>query len=155
MRFIMEKKIMKEYIFEGFGFPVVLHNVQIDNFEGEEYPELDYKELEFKTVQSLIASPRALTGNQLKFLRKFMKRSLRDIASDIEVSHAQIKNWEDRAKDSTGMGADVERRFKNFVLTYLIGIFQKSLSDVLITQTIEETKEEAPLDPYEVKLKYG
>ena len=150
----MKKKIIDKYIFEGFGFPVILHNVVVGKFE-EEYPEINYKELELKTVQSLIASSIALTGNQLRFLRKFMKKSLRDIANDIEVSHAQIKNWEDKMKEVTGMNHNLERRFKNLVLTYLMGLLQKSLSDSLMTQHIEESKKEEPFDPYEVKLKFG
>ena len=151
----MKKKIMENYIFEGFGFPVVLHNVVVGKFEGEEYPELNYQELEFKTVQSLIASPKALTGNQFKFLRKFMKHSLREIADGIEVSHSQIKNWEEKTKEVTGMDSDLEKRFKNLTLTYLMSMLQKSLSDVLMTQTIKESKEKEPFDPYKVELKYG
>lgn len=151
----MTKKIIEKYIFEGFGFPIILRNIVVDKHNGEEFPDIDYNELELSMVKALIASPQALNGSHLKFLRKFMKTSLRDIADELGVSHAQIKNWEDNVNEQTGMLPEIERRFKNLTLSHLIALEQKVLSGVLIDQKIIAVKSYEPFDPDKIKLKYG
>jgi len=151
----MAKKIIEKYIFEGLGFPVALRNVIVDKYDGEEFPDINFNELELWVVRALIVSPRALLGAHLKFLRKFMKASLRDASDAIGISHAQIKNWEDKADEQTGMSPEVERRFKNLVLSYLMAMEQRTLTGLLIDQKIEAADSHEPFDPYQVKLKYG
>lgn len=151
----MKKKIMEKFIFEGFGFSIVLHNIIIDQYDGEEFPDIDYKELKLQTVRALIMSAKALNGAQLQFLRKFMKKSLRDLGEELEVSHAQIKNWEDKSLEFTGMTPIQERKLKNHVLSYLISREQQFLSDKLLTQDIEQVVGEEPFDPYKEELRYG
>ena len=144
----MSKKILNKFIFEGFGFPIVLHNVVVEKYDGEEFPEINYNELRERTVKALIMSSKALTGAQLQFLRKYLNRSLRDLGEDLEVSHAQIKNWEDRSLEFTGMTQNQERKLKNHVLNYLISQEQRLLYDKLLIQQIEHIPAEEPFDPY-------
>lgn len=151
----MKKKILDKFIFEGFGFPVVLHNVIVSSFNGEDFPEINYNELRLQTIRALILSPKALKGAQLQFLRKFLKKSLRDIAEDLGVSHAQIKIWEDKSLEFTGLTQNQERKLKNHVLSFLISEEQRFLYDKLLTQKIEYQSDEGPFDPFKENLKYG
>lgn len=151
----MKKKILEKYIFEGFGFPVILHNVIVDHYDGEEFPDINFNELRLQTVRALIMSSRALNGAQLQFLRKFMKKSLRDLGEELEVSHAQIKNWEDKSFELTGLTQNQERRLKNHVLNYLLAQEQQFFTDRLLTQEIEHVSDKEPFDPYKEELKYG
>lgn len=151
----MNKKIIEKFIFEGFRFSVVLHNVIVDLYDGEEFPEINYNELKVQTIRALIMSPKALSGAQLKFLRKYMKKSLRDLGEELEVSHAQIKNWEDKNLEFTGLTQNQERKLKNHVLNYLLSQEQRFLYDRLLTQDIEHISDEGPFDPYKKELRYG
>lgn len=67
----MENKIIEKFIFQGFGFPILLHNVVVDQ----------YNELELQTVKALIKSSKALNGAQLQFLRKHMEKYLSHLHS--------------------------------------------------------------------------
>lgn len=151
----MKKKILDKFIFEGFGFPIVLHNVIVTSFNGEDFPEINYNELRLQTIRALILSSKALKGAQLQFLRKFLKKSLRDIAEDLGVSHAQIKIWEDKSLEFTGLTQNQERKLKNHVLSFLISEEQRFLYDKLLTQKIEHQSDEGPFDPFNENLKYG
>lgn len=155
MRPAMKKKIVEKFIFEGFGFSVILHNVIVDKYDGEEFPEINYAELKLQTVRALIMSSKALNGAQLQFLRKYTKKSLRDLGEDLEVSHAQIKIWEDKSLEFTGMTQNQERKLKNHVLNYLISQEQRFLYDRLLTQEIVHISDDGPFDPYKEELKYG
>lgn len=151
----MKKKILDKFIFDGFGFPVILYNVIVDKYDGEEFPEINYTKLSRQTVKALILSSKALSGAQLQFIRKYTKKSLRDLGDDLGVSHAQIKIWEDRDQEFTGMTHNQERRLKNHVLNYLISEEQSFLSDRLHTQVIEQISDNEPFDPFKEDLKIG
>lgn len=149
----MKKKIVSKFIFEGFGFPVILHNIILNNHNGEEYPEINYNDLEFKTVQSLLITNKAITGHQLKFLRKFIKKSLRELGHELKVSHAQIKIIEEKNDHVSGLNSDQERRFKNIVLNHFLFEQQKILSDKILSQSLIQDSSEGPFDPYEFDKK--
>jgi len=151
----MKKKIIEKFIFEGFGFSVLLHNVVVGQYDGEDFPEINYKELKDKTVRALIMSSKAISGAQLQFLRKYMNKSLRDLGEELEVSHAQIKNWEDRSSELTGLSQNQERKLKNHALNFIISQEQQFLSDRLLTQKIEYILDLGPFDPYKEELQYG
>ena len=44
----MSKKTLKEYVYRGFGFPVVLYNVPVQEIFGEEVLHIDYDDLQKK-----------------------------------------------------------------------------------------------------------
>ena len=149
MRVKMKNKILEKLIFEGFGFPVVLHNVIIRHYEGEAFPDINYNELKLQTIKALIISPNAINGAQLKFLRKFVNKSLRDLGAELEVSHAQIKNWEDADHSFTGLTQNQERKLKSLVLNHLLSQEQKYFYDRLLNQDIKYDSENGPFDPFE------
>ena len=141
----MEKIILDKFIFEGFGFPLVLHNVVVDKYDGEDFPQINYSELRLRTVKALIMSSKALTGAQIQFLRKYTNKSLQELEEELKVSHTKIKIWEEN---------DQERKLKNHVLNYYIYQKQRFLSDRLLTQEITQISDDGPFDPFKEELKY-
>jgi DNA-binding transcriptional regulator YiaG len=91
------------FVFEGFGFPVQLENVDFINHQGELYPNINYEQLARKVVLYLIESEYALTGNQVKFLRKQLGLSLEDFGKMLDVSHAAVIKWEAKGNLATEM----------------------------------------------------
>lgn len=148
----MSKKL-KKYTFTGFGFPVLLHDVAVKETEGgEEYPDLNVNALEQAVAKTLVRVPTFLTGAKLKFLRKFLKMSLRDLAQELNVPHTNIKLWEDNAKEKTGLEMAQEKQLKYIVLLHIHVLEQKELSKTFFTEQLMSASEDEPL---EVEYKFG
>ena len=146
--------ILKEYTFTAFGFPVLLHDVVIKETEcGEEYPDINIKELEVVVVKSLIKSSIPLSGAKLKFLRTFLKLSLRDLGQELGIPHSNIKLWEDNSGDKTGLGVVQEKQLKYLVLIHIQVLEQKELSRAFFEDIQDSSLINAPVE-IEYK-KYG
>ncbi|NGX60637.1 MAG: hypothetical protein K940chlam9_00103 [Chlamydiae bacterium] len=86
----------KTIIYEGLGFPVKLINVPIRKEMGEEV--LDIDKLLTTVLRFLIFKPNPLTGNQLKFIRKFLEMTTSDFAQAFGVTHPTVLRWEKGTK---------------------------------------------------------
>ncbi len=148
-------KILKEYVFTSFGFPVLLHNIEVQETEcGDEYPNINLKVLEKNTAKALIRGSVTLTGVKLKFLRKFLKMSLRELGRELNIPHSNIKLWEDNAKDKTGLEISQEKQLKYLVLLHIQMVEQKELSKSIFEESIEVVVDsDTPLEIDEYK--YG
>jgi DNA-binding transcriptional regulator YiaG len=91
------------FVFEGFGFPVQLENVDFINHQDQLYPNINYEQLAKKVTLYLIQSEYALTGNQVKFLRKQLGQSLEDFGKMLDVSHVAVIKWEAKGNLATDM----------------------------------------------------
>ena len=147
------KKTLKEYTFTSFGFPVLLNDINIKETEcGEEYPDINIKTLELVVVRALIKSSVPFTGAKLKFLRKFLKLSLRDLGYEIGAPHTSLKLWEDDSKEKTGLSSSQEKKLKYLILIHIQVLEQKELSKIFF----EDAKDVGSLNaPLEVEYKYG
>lgn len=110
---MVKKYVKDEYIDQAFGFDVILKNVPMceDKAYGD-YPLIDYGALKKQVMDELINSKSKLTGAKFDFLRKCQKKSLREIAEILSVSHTEIKNWELDTEGLTGMDDKQERLFR-------------------------------------------
>jgi DNA-binding transcriptional regulator YiaG len=146
-------KTLKKYIFTAFGFPVLLHNVVIkESKSGDEYADINIKDLEKFVVKALIKSSIALTGAKLKFIRKFLKLSLRDLGHELEIPHTNIKLWEDNINDKTGLNPTQEARLKYLVFLYIHTLEQKELSKTLFSMDLEFDVNNGPLEIKDLKF---
>jgi transcriptional regulator with XRE-family HTH domain len=93
----------KNYLYEGLGFPVRLASVTLVNYKGDWLPQVDVLELERTVAKSLSESHINLTGNHIRFIRSFLKQSLREFAKSIGVSHIAVKKWESKENKPTAM----------------------------------------------------
>jgi len=146
-------KTLKEYTFTAFGFPILLFDVAVKESDiGEEYPDINMKELELAVARALVKLPIPLNGAKLKFLRKFLKLSLRDLGQELGVPHTNIKLWEDNSKEKTGLEVAQERQLKYLVLIHIQSIEQKELSKGFFAETLDISSINTPL---EIEYKYG
>jgi hypothetical protein len=77
------KRKMEQFIFNAFGFPVLLHDLPIGETEsGEDYLDINLKILEEAVAKALTTSSIPLTGVMLKFLRSFLNLSLRKLSQE-------------------------------------------------------------------------
>lgn len=132
---IKVKEVVKEFIYDGFGFPVKLHNVIILKDRDYTYPLIALNDLMFKVATALIIRNEKLSGAKLKFLRKFCNKSLDDFAKILEVSKTTILNWEKDYPDKTLPLSDIQlRSLYSGVKRWIIFAFNEKLERSIIRE---------------------
>ncbi len=115
----MAKK--KKYIYEGLGFPVELHDVEMIEFEGEVQPKIDVRKIADAAIKALVSQESRLTGNQIKFIRTYFSMSLRTFAKEVvNESHAAVKKWEDFGNKATNMDLNIEKILRLYILDKVV-----------------------------------
>jgi len=104
----MSKKIIKSYIYDGLGFPVELHNIEMLKIGNEYHPKIDIRKVADSVIQSLVLQKSRLTGNQIKFIRTYFSMSLREFSKIVNESHMAVKKWENFQNESTNMDKNIE-----------------------------------------------
>lgn len=94
----MEKKIVKEYIYSGFGFPVHLKNVTMLKIGGTWAPRINHEKIA-KTVIKQLSKKDSFTGNEVFFIRAFFKLTKVDFGKKLKVSHVAVSKWEKKREE--------------------------------------------------------
>jgi DNA-binding transcriptional regulator YiaG len=116
----MSNKIVKNYIYDGLGFPIELHNVEVVEFKGELQPKIDVRKVADSAMKSLVLQKSRLTGNQIKFIRKYFSMSLRDFSKIVNESHMAIKKWEDFNDEATNMDRNIEIMLRLHIYDHVV-----------------------------------
>lgn len=111
----MKNKVMKSFIYEGFGFPIELHDVEMVMINGEYAPKIDVRAVADDAIKSLVLQKTKLTGNQVKFIRTYFSASLREFGKIVNESHTAVKKWEDFRDKSTNMDPNIETRIRLYI----------------------------------------
>lgn len=115
----MSKKIVKTYVYNGLGFPIELHNVEMVMLDGELHPKIDVRKTADLAIKSLVSQKSRLTGNQIKFIRIYFSMSLREFAKAVNESHMAVKKWENFKDDSTNMDKNIEIMLRLYIYNNL------------------------------------
>lgn len=83
-------KTIKNYETEVLGFKIRLREVATRMFEGELQPDIDYEALSKRVFNELIHSDLRLTGNHLKFMRKYLGLRQEDM---LRIADIAQPNW--------------------------------------------------------------
>jgi DNA-binding transcriptional regulator YiaG len=111
---------MKEIIYKGLGFPVILKGVKTKDFRGEILPDINHRELEDRVFKSLLFTKTKISGAQLAFIRGYMKISQHDFSSLLGLkSHATISGWESKELEATGMPLAAEVVIRMLMADYI------------------------------------
>lgn len=117
----MAKKLQKKYIYEGLGFPVELHNVEMIELEGELHPKIDVRKIANAAIKALVSQESRLSGNQVKFIRTYFSMSLRTFAREVvNESHMAVKKWEDCGNKATNMDLNIEKILRLYILDKVV-----------------------------------
>lgn len=111
----MTNKIMKTFIYEGLGFPIELHNVEMIMINGEYAPKIDIRATADNAMKSLVLQKSKLTGNQVKFIRSYFSASLREFGKIVNESHTAVKKWENFRNKPTNMDPNIETRIRLYI----------------------------------------
>lgn len=111
----MNKKIVKIFIYEGLGFPIELHNIEMIMINGKYAPKIDVRAIADDAIKSIVLQKTRLTGNQVKFIRTYFSSSLREFSKIVNESHMAVKKWENFKDNITNMDPNIEVRIRLFI----------------------------------------
>ena len=123
----MENKIFKKFIYEGFGFPIVLTNVPAKKIRGEWIPFINYSELAKNVLRVLCFFREPLTGNQVFFIRQQIRLTGQLLADMLGVTQAAVSKWEKKGNAIAKIEPAIEFCLRFVALEYL----EKGGSDAL------------------------
>jgi DNA-binding transcriptional regulator YiaG len=116
----MKRKIFDQYLFKGLGFPVLLLNVPMVQFEGDWAPDVDYETLEKCILLLLCQKHSRLKGDEVHYIRTYFSYTLQSFGDIFGISPAGVKKWEDCEDQFTSMGEASEKLLRLFVLDQLL-----------------------------------
>jgi transcriptional regulator with XRE-family HTH domain len=100
---------IKNYEWNGFGFPIVFEELPGVKLRGELVPDVNWDEIAKPIVQFICGSQEVpFSGNQVKFIRMHLGMSLREFAKFMGVTHQSVMRWEEKAKAIAHIDAHTE-----------------------------------------------
>lgn len=110
-------KKRKKVILEVLGFPIELRDVPLRKALGEWMLDIDYNKLQEAVALTLAADPARLTGNHIKFLRKYLDMTRVKFAEFLGVTQPCVTKWEQFGNKATNMSRSTEKDIKLKVLS--------------------------------------
>jgi DNA-binding transcriptional regulator YiaG len=88
------EKIIKKYIYEGLGVPILILNAPFKMMLGELVLDIDLNKLQKELIKALIHKPAPLNGNELRFIRKYFEMTTSAFGNLLGVTHPAVLKWE-------------------------------------------------------------
>jgi len=137
----------KKYVYEGFGFPVILMNVPMIKVRGSLTPKVDYNHLTRLILLGLTLKPARLTGSEVRFVRLHFEMTLKDFGDRFVVSHPAVLKWENKENKPTDMAWSTEKDMRLFITREL-----QPKKPKLLTEVYDHLQEELPVSDKPVTL---
>lgn len=115
----MQTMSKKDFIYNGFGFPVKLINVPFVKVRGESVPKFNHEDVARVLFYSLALKKVRLTGNEIKFIRQYNNMTLQTFADEFNVTHPGVLKWEKKGDKCTDMNLSTEHAIRLFILSKL------------------------------------
>jgi DNA-binding transcriptional regulator YiaG len=113
----MQTKMVKNYVYEGLGFPVELEEVEMLFIEEEWHPKVDIQKVADEVIKQLAVQEGRLTGNQVKFIRSYYSMPLREFGEKVvHESHMAVSKWEKKGDLPTNMNANTEHELRLYIV---------------------------------------
>lgn len=93
-----EEKKIENVIYEDLGFPILLINCPMKKSFGEWFLDIDLEKLQRGLLELLIRKPVPLTGDEIRFIRKYFELTTTEFGKLFYVTHSAVLKWE---KDDT------------------------------------------------------
>lgn len=141
---------IKNYHWNGFGFPVVFSELPAIKIRGELVPDVDLSQFAKPLIQIICAKQIVpLSGNQVKFIRNHLNMSLREFAKFMDVKHQSVMRWEKKAKSAARIDINTEIVLRLKILKELNSDAQ-SIEDVV--DKVQHTEDLKPTADYVQKF---
>lgn len=152
----MKHKIEKLCVFEGLGFPIHLTNVPMIEIRGEYVLDIKFNKLQKAVLLHLCHKPTPLTGNEVRFIRKYFSLTTTAFAELFGITHSAVLKWENQENDFARMTPTTEvcLRLKIFEFLHKDPADFKDLYDeIKIPHLAECLKEKQEYIPFSINAK--
>lgn len=112
----MEKETRKEYRYEGLGVPVILEDAPMIKIRGKWTLDIDVNDLQSALFRAMSEKPVRLSGNEIRFIRHYVRMTLDQFANRFGVKHSAVIKWEKFGANSSNMNWATEKDIRLFVL---------------------------------------
>lgn len=157
----MERKKLKEFLYEGFGFPVLLENFTFVKKRDIWTPDIDYNKFQKAMLLALCRKPIPLTGNEIYFIRTYFEMTLENFGKHFGLSHAAVLKWEKTKNKPAKMNPTTELCLRLLILEKLNVnnmVFRKIFKNFNMEKIVKENKTPSkaflkplPLSPSDIK----
>jgi DNA-binding transcriptional regulator YiaG len=146
----IKTKMVREYIDDGNGFPVLLKNVTMRWLQGDWVADINYNWLDAETVLFLARKPARLTGVEVRFLRHRCEMTYQKFADLFGVAPQAVMKWEKAGAKPTRMAWTTEKDLRLTVLERA-GVSRSEFMDAF--RTLREAPKAAAAAPLTLDLK--
>ena len=87
-------KKQETFVYEGLGFPVTLIDCPMKKMLGDWVLDINIAALQRFVFKGLIHKLYPLTGQEIRFMRKFLEMSTTEFGKKLGISHATVVKWE-------------------------------------------------------------
>ncbi len=115
----MKNKIVKKITLGILGFDIELTNVPMIEFRGEDIPNINYNKLEKAVLLKLCYKEYPLTGNEVRFIRKYFNLTTTEFGKKFGYTHTAVLKWENQGDEITRMVPTAEFCLRLYVLEHL------------------------------------
>jgi len=81
-------------VYDGLGLPVRLINVPMKKILGQWFLDINMETLQRIVLEAVLHKHAPLTGDEIKFIRKYLELSTKAFGEIFGVSHAAVVKWE-------------------------------------------------------------
>lgn len=90
----MKNRKVETFIYKGLGFPILLVDAPLRKTLGEWVIDIDFNKLRNKALNFLIHKSSALTGEEMRFIRKHLELTTTEFGNTLGVTHVAVLKWE-------------------------------------------------------------
>lgn len=116
----MRTKTEKTFIYEGLGFPIILHNAPLREIRGVWTLDVDLNQLQKVILLSLAHHPSDLTGDQIFFIRNWLELTQKQFGELLGVTHPAVVKWEKQRERPTKINLATQRDLRLLLLDRLL-----------------------------------
>ncbi|MBY0554925.1 helix-turn-helix transcriptional regulator [bacterium] len=133
---------LKNYTWNGFGFPVIFEELPAVKLRGELVPDIDFTKMAPEIIKFICADQDIqLSGNQVKFFRHSLNLSMRDFAKLVGVTHVSLNRWEKQKNHPAKIDAHTEIVLRIIMLKKFGSNDKQILSATNQVEHVKELKE--------------
>ncbi len=116
----MKTKMIKNYLYNGLGFPIELDDVEMFFIENDWHPRIDVQKVADDVIKKLAVQETRLTGNQVRFIRSYFSMPLREFGEKVvHETHGAVRKWEQKGDSPTNMNPNTEHELRLYIIEKL------------------------------------
>jgi len=129
-----KNKIEKNYEIGGYGFAVILDEIELDDplRDGDWVPMINEIKLNGAIFETLAVTPIRLSGAHIVFIRKFLNMNQESFAKALGLArHGAVSKWELKGPQTAGMKSGTEVLIRALMREKL-GYLEFPLADIRV-----------------------